>query len=223
MWYFEAQEDASTDTVSLTSTIRDFETDEELEDEDDLIADNSVASPKLRALSSSLPRLHIRDEDTSPLLDDDATDGSFSSYFGTLPRATRKLFKSELYLYKSESQLNKEKARLLLPDNWRDDEVFDPGQFGLLDNPGVIRMDFDDYPDSVWGDMEEFDDTTAGDNDNGEQNNETSSESSQSLRVSTQFRKLYFILLPFISRHRIITSFTLKVGLREILRDIRRL
>ena len=155
VWYFDEPGDSSTDTVSVTSTIRDFETDEEFEEEeDDMIADNSVASPSYGFLSVSLPRLH-KSDDTSPLLYDDTTDGSFSSYFGTLPRATRKLFKSELYLSKSESQLNKDKLKFLLPDNWRDDNVFDPGQFGLLDNPGVLRMDFDDYPDAVTGDREE--------------------------------------------------------------------
>ena len=150
MWYCDDPGDSSTDTVSVTSTIRDFETDEEEEEEDDMIADNSVTPPRLGFLSVSLPRLH-KDDDTSALLYDDATDGSFSSYFGTLPRATRKLFKSELYLNKSESQLNKEKLKFVLPDNWRDEESFDPGLFGLLDNPGVLRMDFDDYPDEVQG------------------------------------------------------------------------
>lgn len=155
VWYFDEPGDSSTDTVSVTSTIRDFETDEEFEEEeDDMIADNSVASPSFGFLSVSLPRLN-KSDDTSPLLYDDATDGSFSSYFGTLPRATRKLFKSELYLSKSESQLNKDKLKFLLPDNWRDDDIFDPGQFGLLDNPGVLRMDFDDYPDAVTGVREE--------------------------------------------------------------------
>ena len=157
MWYCEDPGDSNTDTVSVTSTIRDFETDDEFEeDEDEMLADNSVAPPRLGFLSSSLPRLH-KDDDTSPLLDDDATDGSFfgpfleGSYFGTLPRATRKLFKSELYLSKSESQLHKERTKFVLPDNWRDDDIFDPGQFGLLDIPGVLRMDFDDYPDEVIG------------------------------------------------------------------------
>ena len=157
VWYFEDPGDSNTDAVSVTSTIRDFETDDEFEeDEDEMLADNSVAPPRLGFLSSSLPRLH-KDDDTSPLLDDDATDGSFfgpfleGSYFGTLPRATRKLFKAELYLSKSESQLHKERTKFVLPDNWRDDDIFDPGQFGLLDIPGVLRMDFDDYPDEVKG------------------------------------------------------------------------
>ena len=34
--------------------------------------------------------------------------------------------------------------------NWREDECFDPGMFGLLDNPGVLRMDFDDYPETIY-------------------------------------------------------------------------
>lgn len=160
VWYCDNQEDSSADAVSVTSTIRDFETDEEFEEEeDDMLADNSVAPPRLGFLSSSLPRLH-KDGDTSPLLYDDATDGSFSSYFGTLPRATRKLFKPELYLSKSESQLNKDRLKFVLPDNWRDDDVFDPGQFGLIDNPGVLRMDFDDYPDAVTGNKEEEGDSS---------------------------------------------------------------
>ena len=162
VWYCEDPGDSNTDAVSVTSTIRDFETDDELEEEEDeMLADNSVAPPRLGFLSSSLPRLH-KDDDTSPLLYDDATDGSFSSYFGTLPRATRKLFKSELYLSKSESQLNKERPKFVLPDNWRDDDMFDPGQFGLLDIPGVLRMDFDDYPDEVTGNKEEEGDSSVG-------------------------------------------------------------
>ena len=160
MWYCDNQEDSSADAVSVTSTIRDFETDEEFEEEeDDMLADNSVAPPRLGFLSSSLPRLY-KGGDTSPLLYDDATDGSLSSYFGTLPRATRKLFKPELYLSKSESQLNKDRLKFVLPDNWRDDDVFDPGQFGLIDNPGVLRMDFDDYPDAVTGNKEEEGDSS---------------------------------------------------------------
>ena len=161
VWYCDNQGDSSADAVSVTSTIRDFETDEEFEeeDDDDMLADNSVAPPRLGFLSSSLPRLH-KDGDTSPLLYDDVTDGTFSSYFGTLPRATRKLFKPELYLSKSESQLNKDRQKFVLPDNWRDDDVFDPGQFGLLDNPGVLRMDFDDYPDVVMGNKEEEGDSS---------------------------------------------------------------
>merc|ERR1719206_800369 len=31
--------------------------------------------------------------------------------------------------------------------------MFDPGQFGILDDPGVLSLDFDDYPDSVFGDV----------------------------------------------------------------------
>ena len=28
--------------------------------------------------------------------------------------------------------------------------MFDPGMFGLLENPGVLRMEFDDYPDTCY-------------------------------------------------------------------------
>ena len=96
--------------------------------------------------STSLPRLPRVEE---PFNSGDVTDGSFSSYFGTLPRATRKLFQSEYYLNKWDS--NTKLDRVVLPDNWRDEDTFDPGVFGLLDNPGVLRTDFDDYPESVYG------------------------------------------------------------------------
>ena len=85
--------------------------------------------------------------------DESVTDGGFSSYFGTLPKATKRLFKSELSLYKSDSNLRLDKIKFSLPENWRDEEMFDPGQFGLLDDPGVLRLDFDDYPDSVFSDV----------------------------------------------------------------------
>ena len=55
-------------------------------------------------LSLSMPRLSKDDSTVTESLGD-VTDGSFSSYFGTLPRATRKLFRSELYLNKSETNL----------------------------------------------------------------------------------------------------------------------
>jgi len=95
------------------------------------------------------------EEDDDTVFDDEVedesvTDGGFSSYFGTLPKATKRLFKSELSLYKSDSNLRLDKIKFSLAENWRDEEIFDPGQFGLLDDPGVLRLDFDDYPDSVY-------------------------------------------------------------------------
>ena len=72
------------------------------------------------------------------------TDGSLHSYL-SLPR---RLFRSELNLYKSSSQAT------LAPD-WREEDKLDPGLFGLLDDPGVLRLDFDDYPDSVYVTEEE--------------------------------------------------------------------
>jgi len=94
-------------------------------------------------------------EDSQDTFTDDqsVTDGSISSYFGTLPRATRRLFQSELSLYKSESNLKLDKYKFILPDDWMDEEKFDPGQYGLVEDPGVLRFEFDDYPDSVYESM----------------------------------------------------------------------
>lgn len=76
------------------------------------------------------------------------TDGSFSSYF-SLPR---RLFRSEANLHKSDTQgtLRAERNKVLLPPDWQDEEKLDPGLFGLLEDPGVLRLDFSDYPDSVF-------------------------------------------------------------------------
>ena len=142
VWYCDQnnEEDA---TDSDVDTIKNFLENEE-ENEDD--CDTSLSSASF--LSLSMPRLTkeiIIDSDA------DATDGSISSYFGTLPKATRRLFRSDLYLNKSETNLRQHK----LPDNWLQEDVFDPGLFGLLENPGVLRMDFDDYPDSVFESMEQ--------------------------------------------------------------------
>ena len=99
-------------------------------------------------------------EDSQDTLKDDesVTDGSLSSYFGTLPRATKRLFKSELSLYKSDSNLKLDKYKFLLPDDWIDEDKFDPGQFGLVEDPGVLRFEFDDYPDSVYESMSDVTD-----------------------------------------------------------------
>ena len=58
-----------------------------------------------------------------------------------------------IYLHKSDSNLKLDKIKFTFPENWRDEEMFDPRQFGLLDDPGVLRLDFDDYSDSVFGDV----------------------------------------------------------------------
>ena len=82
--------------------------------------------------------------------DESVTDGGLSSYFGTLPKATKRLFKSDLNLYKSDSNLRLDKLKVALPEDWFEDDKFDPGLFGLLEDPGVLRLEFDDYPDTVW-------------------------------------------------------------------------
>ena len=136
VWYFDKD-----GGDSESETIKNFDFG------DDSITDMSTTSSIYSYMSSStsLPRLPRVEE---PLNTGDVTDGSISSYFGTLPRATRKLFQSEYYLNKWDS--NTKLDRVVLPDNWRDDDTFDPGVFGLLDNPGVLRIEFDDYPESVY-------------------------------------------------------------------------
>ena len=91
-------------------------------------------------------------EDSQDSLKDDesVTDGGLSSYFGTLPKATKRLFKSELNLYKSDSNLRLDKYKFVLPDDFKDEDKFDPGLLGLVEDPGVMRFEFDDYPDSVY-------------------------------------------------------------------------
>ena len=76
------------------------------------------------------------------------TDGYFNSYF-SLPR---RLFKSELNLYNSPRQvtLRCDKGLPVLASGFTQEENLDPGYFGLIDDPGVLRIDFDDYPDSVY-------------------------------------------------------------------------
>ena len=61
----------------------------------------------------------------------------------------------------------------MLPDNWLRDDVFDPGLFGLLENPGVLRLEFDDYPDSVLNHEHDHYDDLAG---NAEEEHEDSPE-----------------------------------------------
>ena len=61
----------------------------------------------------------------------------------------------------------------MLPDNWLRDDVFDPGLFGLLENPGVLRLEFDDYPDSVLNHEHDHYDDWAG---NAEEEHEDSPE-----------------------------------------------
>ena len=95
VWYYDG--DQGGDSFSVTDTIRDFE-----EDTDD--EDSVVSPPRHSYLSASMPRL----PKAEPQEYEDAPDGSFSSYLGTLPRATRKLFRSELNLYKSDNQLKQE-------------------------------------------------------------------------------------------------------------------
>ena len=75
-------------------------------------------------------------------------DGSFSSYF-SLPR---RLFRSEANLHKSESQaaLRSERNKVQLASDWQDEDKLEPGVFGLLEDPGVLRLDFSDYPESVF-------------------------------------------------------------------------
>ena len=95
MWYYDG--DQGGDSFSVTDTIRDFE--EDTDDEEPV-----VIPPRHSYLSASMPRL----PKAEPQEYEDAPDGSFSSYLGTLPRATRKLFRSELNLYKSDNQLKQE-------------------------------------------------------------------------------------------------------------------
>ena len=75
-------------------------------------------------------------------------DGSFSSYF-SLPR---RLFRSEANLHKTESQaaLRSERNKVQLASDWQDEDKLEPGLFGLLEDPGVLRLDFSDYPESVF-------------------------------------------------------------------------
>ena len=76
------------------------------------------------------------------------TDGYFNSYF-SLPR---RLFKSELNLYNSSRQatLRCDEGLPVLASGFSKEENLDPGFFGLIDDPGVLRLHFDDYPDSVY-------------------------------------------------------------------------
>ena len=76
------------------------------------------------------------------------TDGSFSSYF-SLPR---RLFRSEVNLHKADSQatLRSERSKVQLQSDWQEEDKLEPGLFGLLEDPGVLRLEFSDYPDSVF-------------------------------------------------------------------------
>ena len=103
MWYCDGDSGAQGgDSFSVTDTIRDFE--EDTNDEEPV-----VSPPRHSYLSASMPRL----PKAEPQEYDDAPDGSFSSYLGTLPRATRKLFRSELNLYKSDNQLKQERNKII--------------------------------------------------------------------------------------------------------------
>ena len=133
-WY----DDDQSVTQSESETIRDFSFD------DDISSIYSGSSSTISTLSRA----------ASDDMLNDVTDSSFTSFtFGTLPRVTRKLFRSEIQLNRSTGNLNKidkDKATFNLPHNWQDDDMFDPGMFGLLENPGVLRMEFDDYPDTCY-------------------------------------------------------------------------
>ena len=46
---------------------------------------------------------------------------------------------------------------------FKDEDKLEPGLFGLIEDPGVLRLNFDDYPDSVYDiaeNAEDHSDTT---------------------------------------------------------------
>ena len=38
----------------------------------------------------------------------------------------------------------------VLPPDWREEEEFQPGLWGALEQPGVLSLPFTDYPDTVF-------------------------------------------------------------------------
>ena len=138
VWYFNNyQEDAVfDDDVSSIDQSIDFS-----------LADTDTTMSTTSSVFGTLPR--GRKQRMEDSIDGHSLlDGSLHSYF-SLPR---RLFRSDVNLYKSGSQANlrADKNKVLLPHDWQDEDKLEPGLFGLLEDPGVLRLDFTDYPDSVY-------------------------------------------------------------------------
>merc|ERR1712192_55966 len=77
-----------------------------------------------------------------------SSSSSPSSYLATLPRVTRRLFRSEANLPRAVSTPKLNDRQPPRPDINEDN--FDPATIGLESNPGIVRFEFRDYPDSVF-------------------------------------------------------------------------
>jgi len=77
-----------------------------------------------------------------------SSSSSPSSYLATLPRVTRKLFRSEANLPRAVSTPKLNDRQPPRPDINEDN--FDPATIGLESNPGIVRFEFRDYPESVF-------------------------------------------------------------------------
>merc|ERR1712192_89347 len=77
-----------------------------------------------------------------------SSSSSPSSYLATLPRVTRRLFRSEANLPRAVSTPKLNDRHPPRPDINEDN--FDPATIGLESNPGIVRFEFRDYPDSVF-------------------------------------------------------------------------
>ena len=140
MWYFNNYQDDSVfdDEDQDLSSIASADT-----------SMSSLASvdTSMRSISGTLPR-RWKPPVTESVEGLSVTDGSFSSYF-SLPR---RLFRSEVNLHKADSQatLRSERSKVQLQPDWQEEDKLEPGLFGLLEDPGVLRLEFSDYPDSVF-------------------------------------------------------------------------
>jgi len=77
-----------------------------------------------------------------------SSSSSPSSYLATLPRVTRRLFRSEANLPRAVSTPKLNDRHPPRPDINEDN--FDPATIGLESNPGIVRFEFRDYPESVF-------------------------------------------------------------------------
>merc|ERR1712192_302430 len=77
-----------------------------------------------------------------------SSSSSPSSYLATMPRVTRRLFRSEANLPRAVSTPKLNDRQPPRPDINEDN--FDPATIGLESNPGIVRFEFRDYPDSVF-------------------------------------------------------------------------